>query len=353
MYNIGIIGIGLMGGSLAKAFSKLEKIEQIIAFDKNQESLEKAKIEGYVTKVTNQIGDDFKNLDFIFICTPVDSIYEYAEKLKYIVNENCIISDIGSTKKNIVQKIDALNLNFVGTHPMIGSEKYGYDFSSEDLFADSYYIITKTDKTKREDIDKIKELIKMINAIPLEIDLDKHDFAVGVISHVPHIVASGLVNLVEKLDDENQTIKTIAAGGFKDITRIASANSNMWQSICKQNKEEIIVILDEFKEIIENFKNNINSTEKRYEYFDNAKKYRDSFITKNKVDYVTIEVKNKAGVLADITTICANNSINIRNINVLRTKEKEDGIIKILFENEGDKQKSIKLLKEHKYEVST
>lgn len=103
----------------------------------------------------------------------------------------------------------------------------------------------------------------------------------------------------------------------------------MWQNICMQNKNEILVILEEFQNIIENFKNNINDNNKLYEYFENAKIHRDSFSSKNKVDYVTINVKNKAGVLADITTICAKNSINIRNINVLATNEKEDGIIKI------------------------
>lgn len=351
MYKIGIIGLGLMGGSLAKAFTKIKDIEEIIAYDKNKESLEKAKKEGYIQNIAYDIDDNFKNLDFIFICTPVNTIYEYAIKLKEIVKENCIISDIGSTKKKIVEQIDNLDLNFVGAHPMIGSEKYGYEFSKEDLYTDSYYILTKTNKTKSENIEKIKELLKRINAIPLEIDIDKHDFSVGVISHVPHIVASGLVNLVKKLDDENKTMKTIAAGGFKDITRIASANSNMWQNICEQNKDEIVIILDEFKNIIEEFKNNISSNEKTYEYFESAKKHRDSFKSKNKVDYVTIKVKNKAGVLADITAICGQNSINISNINVLRTKEKEDGIISILCENDDDRQKSIELLEKHGYEV--
>ena len=351
MQKIGIIGLGLMGGSLAKAFSKLKDV-QIIAYDKNKESLEKAKEEGYIEYISYNIDEKFEDLDFIFICTPVNTIYEYAKKLKEIVKKDCIITDIGSTKKNIVEKIDNLNLNFVGAHPMIGSEKCGYQFSSEDLYADSYYILTKTNKTKIENITKIKELLEKINSIPLEIDLDKHDFSVAVISHVPHVVASGLVNLVKKLDDENETMKTIAAGGFKDITRIASSNPYMWQNICKQNKDEIVIILDEFKNIIEEFKNNINNNEKTYEYFESAKNHRDSLIPKNKVEYVTIEVKNKAGVLADIATICAENSINIRNVNVLRTKEKEDGIINILFENEEDRKKSIELLKKHNYDVS-
>lgn len=351
MYKIGIIGLGLMGGSLAKAFSKVKEVEKIISYDKNELFLEKAKQDGY-TDITSNLNGEFQDLDFVFICTPVNTIYEYAKILKEIVNKNCIITDIGSTKKNIVEQIDELNINFVGGHPMIGSEKSGYEFSRTDLYVDSYYILTKTNKTKLENINKLEELLKKINTIPLIIDLDKHDFSVGAISHVPHIIASGLVNLVKNLDDENQTMKTIAAGGFKDITRIASSNSHMWKNICMQNKNEILIILEEFQNIIENFKNNINDNKKLYEYFENAKNHRDSFSSKNKVDYVTINVKNKAGVLADITTICAENSINIRNINVLATNEKEDGIIKILFENEEEKNRSIQLLKKHNYDVS-
>lgn len=351
MYKIGIIGLGLMGGSLAKAFSKVKEVEKIVAYDTNEETLEKAKREGTVQEIAQEVDEKFQNLDFVFICTPVNTIYEYAKKLKTIVNEKCIITDIGSTKKKIVEQIDELDLNFVGAHPMIGSEKFGYEFSKEDLYVDSYYLLTKTDKTKPENIERIKEVLLKIRAIPLEIELDMHDFSVGAVSHVPHIVASGLVNLVKKLDDNNKTMKTIAAGGFKDITRIASANSYMWQNICQQNKEEIVVILDEFENIIKQFKNNIENAEKTYEYFETAKNHRDSFISKNKVDYVTVRVKNKAGVLAEITTICAQNSINISNINVLRTKEKEDGIIKILFENEKEKDRSIELLRMYGYEV--
>lgn len=352
MIKIGIIGIGLMGGSLAKSFSKVQEISRIVAFDKEIEYLEKAKEEGTITKIVHDIDENFKDLDFVFICTPVNTIYDYAKKLKNVINENCIVTDIGSTKSNIVEKIEGLDINFVGAHPMIGSEKYGYDYSKEDLYVDSYYLITETENTKKENIEKLEKLLKKIGAIPMRINLKRHDFSVGVISHVPHIVASGLVNLVKKLDDKDETIKKIAAGGFKDITRIASSNSNMWQNICNQNKEEIIVILDEFENIIKDFKNEINNDEKRYEYFENAREYRDSFVSKNKVDFVTVKVKNKAGVLADITAICAKNSLNIRNINLLKTKEKEDGIINIQFETEEDKLRSIELFKENKYEVS-
>ncbi len=352
MIKIGIIGLGLMGGSLAKAFSKIDDIEKIVCLDNNISSVEKAKQEGKISDISLDIDEKFGDLDFVFICTPVNTIYEYVEKLRDVVKNECIITDIGSTKKNIVEKIDGLGINFVGGHPMIGSEKSGYEFSKEDLYVDSYYLITETENTKKENIDKLEDLLKKIGAIPMRISLDKHDFSVGVISHVPHIVASGLVNLVKKLDDENETIKTIAAGGFKDITRIASSNSNMWQNICGQNKEEIVIILNEFENIIKEFKTEIDNNEKRYEYFENAREYRDSFVSKNKVDFVTVKVKNKAGVLADITSICAKNSLNIRNINLLKTKQKEDGIINIQFETEEDKLRSIELFKEHKYDVS-
>ena len=351
MNKIGIVGLGLMGGSLAKSFAHLDDVDEIVAYDMDFKSLEKAKNEKIISKISYDIDENFENLDFIFICTPVNTIYEYAKKLKNIVKSDCIITDIGSTKKNIVEQIDELGINFVGAHPMIGSEKYGYQFSSDDLFTNSYYILTMTSKTKGENIKKLQRLIKKIGANPLIVNLDEHDFAVGAVSHVPHIVAAGLVNLVKKLDNENGTMKTIAAGGFKDITRIASANPHMWQNVCKQNKEQVVIILDQFKNIIESFKNNIEKDEEVYQYFETAKEYRDSFSTNHKIDYVTIETKDKIGVLADITTICSQNYINIRNIKLLRTKEKEEVIINILFENEKDRKKSIELFEKNKYNI--
>jgi len=349
MYKIGIIGLGLMGGSLAKAFSNLDEVKKIIGFDTNLQFMKDAKADGYITDFSNDIDGKFSDLNFVFICTPVNTIYEYATKLKDVVSSNCIITDIGSTKKEIVNKIDELGLNFVGGHPMIGSEKFGYNFSSDSLYKNAFYLLTKTDKTKKENIDNLKELLLKLEVKPLEIDLDKHDFSVGSVSHVPHIIASGLVNLVEDLDDNNQNMKKIAAGGFKDITRIASANPYMWQNICSQNKDEIIKILDKFELMIKDFKKNINNEQFIFDYFDKAKIYRDSFFVKE--IFVKIEAKNEVGFLSNITSICSDNHINIKNIKLLRPEDDGEDVLYLFFDNEEEYRKCVKLFRDSEYKI--
>lgn len=355
MYTIGIIGIGFLGGSLAKSLKKSGKVEKIIAFDTNINSLKKAKEEGVIEEYTLEINDKFKECNFVFICTPVSFISEYARNLEKVVNNECIITDTGSTKKNILEATKNLEIEFIGGHPMIGSERSGYETSIDLLFENSYYIITKSEKNKIESIEKLRELILAIKAIPIIIEADKHDYITATISHVPHVIASTLVNLVKDLDDEKEIMKTLAAGGFKDITRIASSDPTMWENICSENKEEILKILNKFKIIIESFEANIANREKTYSFFDSSKKYRDSFINKringNTMPELNITVKDENGAIAKITTILSNNNIGIKNIEVLNNRENNYGALRVIVRNYDERDKGYIILKDLGYEI--
>lgn len=355
MYTIGIVGLGFLGGSLAKALIKSEKVKEIIACDKNIESLKQAKEEGVISDYSFDIDEKFEKCNFVFICTPVSFISEYAKKLDKIVNSNCIITDTGSTKKNILESSESLEKEFIGGHPMIGSERSGYATSKELLFENSYYIITQSKRNKSESVEKLKELILEINAIPIIIDANKHDYITAAISHVPHVVAATLVNMVKNLDDENETMKTLAAGGFKDITRIASSDPTMWENICSENREEILKILNDFKTIIEKFERNISSHKETYEFFDSSKKYRDSFINKkingNTMPELNITVKDENGAIAHITTILSNNDIGIKNIEVLNNRENNYGALRVIVRTYEEREKGYDVLKSFGFDV--
>ncbi len=355
MFNVGIIGIGFLGGSLVKSLSKSEKVNQIIAYDKNLESLEKAYSEGTITEYTLEVNEKFSNCDVVFICTPVSFISEYVKILKKYVKKDCIITDTGSTKKTILNDTKKIDVEFIGGHPMIGSERSGYATSKDLLFENSYYIITKSNSNKPESIEKLKELILEIKAIPIIIDENKHDYITSVISHVPHVVASSLVRLVKNLDDENETMKTLCAGGFKDITRIASSDPTMWENICNENKEEIINTLNILIKILENFKENIDNRNETYDFFETSKIYRDSFINKkingNTMPELNISIKDENGAIARITTILSENDIGIKNIEVLNNRENNFGALKVVVRNYEEMEKGYKIIKELGYEI--
>lgn len=354
--NIGIVGIGFLGGSLIKSLSKLEEVNKIVACDKSEESLKQALSDGTISEYTLEIDEKFANCDIVFICTPVSLISEYAEKLSKVVKKDCIITDTGSTKKSILEKSKTLDIEFIGGHPMIGSERSGYATSKELLFENSYYIITKSDKNKQESIEKLKSLILKINAIPIIIDADKHDYITATISHVPHIIASSLVRLVKNLDDEKETMKTLAAGGFKDITRIASSDPIMWENICRENKDEILKILSNLENIIMDFKTNIENSDETYNFFDTSKKYRDSFISKeidgNTMPELNVCIKDENGSIAKVVNVLSDNNIGIKNIEVLNNRENNYGALKVVVKNYEEQELGYNVLKAQGYEIT-
>lgn len=355
MYNIGVIGIGFLGGSLVKSLSKLKTVKEIIAYDKNIDSLKKAYADGVITEYTTEVNKKFNNCDIIFICTPVSFIAEYIKELKKYIKKDCIITDIGSTKKSILEEVKNIDVEFIGGHPMVGSERIGYETSRELLFENSYYILTQNKSNKQESIDKLKELIIELNAIPIIIDANQHDYITSIISHVPHVVASSLVRMVKELDDKSETMKTLAAGGFKDITRIASSDPTMWENICNENKGEIINTLNILIKILEEFKKNINNRKETYNFFETSKIYRDSFINKkisgNTMPELDIIIKDENGSVAKVTEILSNNDIGIKNIEIMNNRENNFGDLKVIVRNYEEMERGYKILRELGYEM--
>ncbi|HCC07875.1 MAG TPA: prephenate dehydrogenase/arogenate dehydrogenase family protein [Clostridiales bacterium] len=357
MRNIGIVGLGLMGGSIAKTLRKSKKVNKIIAFDCEEKTLKKAFDDKVIDDYSTNINEKFEDLDIVFICTPVSFIGDYIKKLSKYIKKDCIITDIGSTKSTIVKMFEdnKSDLLFVGGHPMVGSEKIGYENSKDFLFENAYYIITKSINTDQCTLDKLNEIVLELKAIPIIIDIDKHDFITAAISHVPHVIASALVNMVEVLDDKEEYMRTLAAGGFKDITRIASASPIMWQNICIENKQEILKVLNKLSEIIYDFSDSLTKNENAeiINFFLKAKEYRDSFKNISSIYNVAydfmVEIEDKPGIIADVATILSNNHINIKNIEVINNREHVEGTLKILVENQEAKNISIEVLMQNGY----
>lgn len=277
--RIGIVGLGLIGGSLAKAFKKNLSNTTIIACDKNKETLISARKSGVIDIITNNIDCNFKNCDYIFLCMPIELNIKFLKVLKSIVNSNCVITDVGSTKSNIHNAVIKENLEnqFIGGHPMAGSEKSGYEFSNANLFVNSYYVITPTDKTNEIKLHEFENLIISINAKPIIIDdYQKHDYAVAGISHIPHIIAAELVNLVNSTDEDNNLMKILASTGFKDTTRIADCSSEVWEQICMTNVDNIVDLLDIYITQLVTIKENIKNKNNKYivERFSNSSECR-------------------------------------------------------------------------------
>lgn len=360
MKTIGFIGLGLIGGSIARTIRKFHPDYRLIAFDKDRSALAEAVSLNVINGICDIEDEQLYNCDYLFLCAPVEFNVEYMEKIKASLGENCILTDVGSVKSVIHEKVTELGLEgrFIGGHPMAGSERSGFSNSSDHLLENAYYIITPGGEVALEKISDFTELISSLGAIPLVITAEEHDFITAGVSHLPHIVASALVNLVNLLDNDAQYMKMIAAGGFRDITRIASSSPVMWEQICLENQKNISTVLDEFIRMLIQIRCSIDNKEADniFDMFASSKDYRDSIdIIDNSLiprSYVLyIDVADEAGAIATIATILATEKVNIKNIGIIHNREFEDGVLKIEFYTDAALEQAKVLLTKRNYKI--
>lgn len=356
--TIGFIGLGLIGGSIAKAIKKFHPDYQIIAYNRTRETLDDAVFEGIVDIACEEMDSKFSLCDYIFLCATVDYNIECLKWLKTKIRPGCILTDVGSVKGEIHKEITKLSMaaNFIGGHPMAGSERTGYAYSSDHLIENAYYILTPSEEASLDKISRYSELVSSIGALPMILTAQEHDYITAAISHLPHVVASSLVNLVQKLDSSDEHMKSIAAGGFKDITRIASSSPYMWQQICLENPDNISKVLDEFIRLIVQAKYLIDQKDSNglYQMFSSSRDYRNSFDNTSsgpikKEFALYCDIVDETGAIATIATILSMNGISIKNIGILHNREFDEGVLKIDFYDEEALKAASEQLRKRNY----
>lgn len=356
----GFIGLGLIGGSVAKAIKNALPDTKIIAYDINTASLNLALSEHVVDVAAAAVDETFRPCDYLFLCAPVSHNAENLNQVKKVLSSNCILTDVGSVKNDIHLHIAGAGLSsqFIGGHPMAGSERTGYLNSKALLLENAYYILTPTEEVSADKVAAYRNLVSRMGAIPLTLSCSQHDYITAAVSHLPHIIAASLVNLVRDSDSPEGLMKLIAAGGFKDITRIASSSPEMWQQICLTNTDNILVLLGDYIDSLEKIREDLlaQSPEELYHLFDAARTYRDSFINASsgpikRVYALNVDITDKAGALASIATMLANHGISIKNIGITHNREFEDGVLRIEFYDEESVFSAKKLLKDDGYET--
>ena len=358
--KIGFIGLGLIGGTIAKTIRRLRPGITLHAFDVDKEALALALEEHAIDAAYDGLTDAFAGCQYIFLCAPVQKNADFLEKLSGFAGKNCIIPDVGSVKSAFHEEIahTALAPYFIGGHPMAGSEKSGYAHATPYLLENVYYIITPSGETDPAAVKQFQQFIQSLGAIPILLDYREHDFITAAVSHLPHILASSLVNLVEGLDSKEGMMKKIAAGGFKDITRIASSSPVMWQQICLANREQVLRLVDAFSEELAKIREDIaaSSAENLFGFFQNAKDYRDSLPIANtgslpKIYGVYCDMVDEAGGIATLATILATNQISIKNIGIIHNREFQEGALHIEFYEEEALQEALGLLRKYHYTI--
>jgi len=284
--NLCVIGTGLIGGSLCLALKEAGTCKRIIGAGRSKETLEKAKqlniIDDYDTDISNAVRD----ADFIFVSVPLGATETVFKKiaagLKQSGNRKAVITDAGSSKQRVQQLADKIFADgvcrFVAGHPIAGTEKSGPDAAFADLYKDRRVILTPTDTTDADAVERVTEIWQITGALVENMDAEHHDKVLAATSHLPHLLAFGLVHCLENIDDIEDVFR-FAAGGFRDVTRIASSDPTMWRDICLNNQQPILDMMKRYRDEMEMLYNALESGDgdKLMEVFEHAKQTRDKF----------------------------------------------------------------------------
>ena len=246
--RLAVIGVGLLGGSVAKAARAQGIAREVIGIGRDASRLQAAVDEGAIDRATSDLADGLRDADFVLLATPVRAIEELLARAWDAIPANAIVTDVGSSKAAIVRTAESLarrrRLAFVGSHPMAGSEKSGYGVSRADLFENALVVVTPTNACEPAAVKTVTAFWEHLGARVTTLEPAAHDLAVAAISHLPHLVACALVDAVSR---EAPGALPIAARGFKDTTRIAAGDPTMWQEIFLANRAPLVETLGAFR----------------------------------------------------------------------------------------------------------
>ncbi|MCR5211575.1 MAG: prephenate dehydrogenase [Lachnospiraceae bacterium] len=356
----GFLGLGLIGGSIAKAIKKYHPDVKLIANASSESTISLAFSDGVIENDTLLPLSEFSSCDIVFLCAPVDVNQRYMKELKEVLKKDTLLTDVGSVKTPITQAFEesGLSCSFIGGHPMTGKEKGGYDNSDPLLLENAYYVLTPSSHSDEDSVSRFSSFIKSLGSNTVVMDTVNHDRSVAAVSHVPHIIASSLVRLLINNDDTEEHMKLIAAGGFRDITRIASSDPNLWKSIFLENRDAVLSILDRFSSEVSEYRRALldSDGEALHDMFLESRDYRDSMQIKKKGALTEsyefyVDIEDEPGALATIALILSNHDISIKNIGIVHNREFESGVLRIETYDDNAMELASSLLTKKGYNI--
>lgn len=353
-----IAGLGLIGASMALGIKRDHPDYEILGYNRSQASRDIALKEGMIDRATDDFAIFAPLADVIILTLPIKQTIAFIQELADLnLKEGVIISDAGSTKSAIVeaaeQYLAGKPVRFVGAHPMAGSHKTGAASADVNLFENAYYIFTPSSLTSQDTLEKMKDLLSGLHARFIEIDTKEHDRVTSQISHFPHILASGLMEQTAVYAQEHEMTRRFAAGGFRDMTRIAESEPGMWTSILLSNRETILERIEDFKERLDGIGQAISKGEEEqiWNFFNQAREQRQAMEIHKRggVDSsydLYVDVPDEEDVILRILELLRGTSLVNIHINE-ENREDVHGILQISFKNAQDLERAERLITEN------
>lgn len=359
-HRVAIIGVGLIGGSLGMAACARGLAVEVVGVGPRAESLSLALELGAIHRAAPSMAEGVAGADLVIIATPVSATLKILEEISPLLDPGTVVTDVGSTKSGIVRQAEAVlpqGVSFVGGHPMAGSEQAGVRGADPYLFENAFYLITPTPNTSPEALTAVKKLAAGVGARVVELDPERHDLAVAAVSHLPHLLAATLVNTVTRMP-ESAEVLPLAAGGFRDTTRIASGSPVMWRDIFAENREQVLDMVRRFRAELDRFAEliDLGNSEAVTDSLTFAREARAVLPARTKgylpcLYEVVVTVPDRPGVIAGFTAHLARAGINISDIEILRVREGEGGTIRLGFASGEEQEDALQVLREKGYPV--
>lgn len=340
--RVAIIGTGLIGGSLGLALRRAGFL--VTGYDPDAARLDAAKKRGAVDVAAASLGEAFDGADVAFAAVPVSEVAGVV-CAALDAGVRCV-SDVGSVKAPIVAAVErdrpALVERFVGGHPMAGSEQIGIMGADADLFTGSTWVLTPTPRSDPEAFACLRDLVAAVGAEVIAVDPERHDALVAIVSHVPHLAATTLMHVAASAESDRPTLLRLAAGGFRDMTRIAAGHPDIWPDICVTNREAIVDVLDRYLDELRRVRDLVMGEDREslltmLEAAQTARRALPAAGVGPAQEHVElrIPVPDRPGVLAEVTTLMGRHGVNITDLEIAHSTEGAAGVLVLVVPNAG------------------
>jgi len=359
--RVAIIGTGLIGTSLGLALQQVHEVDDVVGYDHDPDRLSAALQRGGLTDAALSADRAAAGADVVVLAVPASAVAAVARSIVGSLRTGAIVTDVASVKTAVVatlQQVLPTDVWLVGGHPMAGSHEAGPEHATAELFVGATYLLTPTTHTDPEAYRTLHRLVAGIGARPMAVDPVHHDRLVAVISHLPQLAATTLMNLAtEQARQQHAGLLLLAAGGFRDATRVAASNPDLWLDICAENRDAIVGVLDDYAARISALRATVAAADddQLLRVLADAQRARRSLPRKTVAGGALVElvlpIPDRPGVLAEVTTCVGATGVNIEDFSIDHAAEGGRGVLRLIIAGVGNAATAAAALKERGYEV--
>ncbi|KQR40852.1 prephenate dehydrogenase [Deinococcus sp. Leaf326] len=347
-----VAGVGLIGGSVALGLRQRLLARRVIGYDANPEVLREAQALGVVDEIRTSPGEWLRTADLVVLASPMRTLSPLARDLAPFLNPAALVTDVGSVKSGIAAEMEALGVRqFVAGHPMAGSERGGVTHARAALLENAVWVLTPTDHTPLTALSRARELVVALGAAPVVMPPDAHDALVATVSHLPYLASLALTHMVAR----DERLSLLAAGGFRDLTRVASGDPRMSRDMVVENRLALREALGRFRRQLERLEADLDDPEELLAAATEGKRTRDSLpvvkrsLLPPKHDLV-VAVPDRPNQIGAVTQALGAAGVNIKDIEVLAIRE-EGGALKLGLESPEEVARAAEILRAEGFEV--